>query len=188
MIGEMVDYLAILANMEEAGEDIYEAAVNIGIKNEYELTIQRWLQGDLALKVEKKYGEGILKKFAAAIHVNHSTLKQRRAMSDFYEKDTRVSFENMGYSHYREAMRLGVLEEAVQALQHASDEDMPVWIFKDYIDLKLGKEKSESTNIPGKIERVFDRDGMCIIEISIGLDDREAIQDIEMVTIKTKSL
>lgn len=182
------DPIELLDRMIEQGEDIYEAAVSIGVQNENELTVQRWLQGDLVVRLQKAYGEGIVKKYAAALNVNASTLKQRRTMSWFYEKDTRYLFENLGYSHYREAMRLDRLEDATEALRHASENDLPVWVFKDFVDKQLGKEKSESTNIPGTITDVFKRDGVCIVEITIGMDDMDAVKSGANVSIKTKEL
>lgn len=180
------DPIELLDRMVEQGEDIYEAAVSIGIQNENELTVQRWLQGDLVLRVQKVYGQDIIKKFAVALSVNSSTLKQRRTMSGFYEKDTRYLFENVGYSHYREAMRLGVVETAIEALRHTSENDLPVWVFKDYIDEQLGIERGVSESIPGRIENIFSRDGMCILEISIGKDDEPTIRKATTVSIKAK--
>lgn len=184
----MVAPIELIDRMLEQGEDIYEAAVSIGIQNENELTVQRWLQGDLVLRVAKQYGEGIVVKFATALNVNTSTLKQRRTMSHFYEKDTRYLFDDLGYSHFREAMRLGDMDSAVEALRHASENDMPVWEFAKYIDLKLGKEKEPAPNIPGEISDVYKRDGVGVVEILIALDDMAYIKSGSMVNLKPKEL
>lgn len=186
MIRDALDPIEMLDKMIEEGADIYEAAVSIGLQDEGEMTVRRWRQGDLVARLEKHYGESILKKYAVALAVNASTLKQRRTMSQFYEKDTRYLFENVGYSHYREAMRLENLEEAVKILQRASDEDMPVWVLKKAVDECLGKEEKPTTSIPGMIERIFERDGKCIVEMSIALEDVEFIRGFKDIQIKVK--
>lgn len=171
----------------EQGIDTWEMMISIGIADETEMSIRRWRQGDLAFRIDTRYGEKTIAKFAAAIGVNTSTLKQRKAMSGFYEKDTRVSFPNLGYSHYREAMRLGVVDHALEALEQASQNEWPVWVLKEHIDEQLGKEKTENQNIPGIIENIFERDGKGIIEIAIAPEDIEFITEQMAVNIKTKA-
>lgn len=183
----MVSPIEMIDLMLEHGEDIYETALNIGIQDESEMNERRWRQGDLVLRVAKQYGDSIVVKFATALNVNTSTLKQRRTMSSFYSNsDTRVSYPNVGYSHYREAMRLGDVDLAVAALEHASENDMPVWEFAKYINLLLGKEPEPSKNIPGEISDVYKRDGVGVVEILIALDDMEYIKSGSMVNLKPK--
>lgn len=150
--------LDVLDYMLDSGDDIWETAVSIGIQNENELTVQRWLQGDITLRVEGAYGDGILEKFATALNVNTSTLKQRRTMSAFYELDTRYLFDDLGYSHYREAMRLGDILAAVDALNYASENDLPVWKFAEYVNKRLGKDIQTHESCDGRVSRLYRQD------------------------------
>jgi hypothetical protein len=184
----MIDPIEALDSMLERGEDIYEIAVDIGIQNETELTRQRWLQGDLTLRVEGAYGDDIITKFATALNVNTSTLKQRRTISKFYKTDTRYLFDNLGYSHYREAMRWGDIDRAMESLNHASEYDLPVWKFKEFMDNGLGKDRLEHTSAEGTIFCYAGQiDGKYIIEIAISEDDAKWLKDADRVVIRAKT-
>lgn len=175
----------MLDQMLERGEDIYETAVSIGIQNESELTIQRWLQGDITMRVEGAYGDGIITKFATALNVNTSTLKQRRTISKFYESDTRYLFDDtVGYSHYREAMRLFHIDDAIEALRHASENELPVWIFKDYINKRLGVEKQELESAEGIIWKTYELDGREYVTVQLEVGAKLSAN--QFVSIKVK--
>lgn len=133
------DPIAALDRMTQEGYDIYDAAVTIGMADETDMATRRWRQGDLTLRIEKHYGESTVVKFATALNVNTNTLKQRRTMAAFYTPDTRVSYENVGYAHFREAMKLGSLDRAVWALEKAHLKDWPVWKFALLLNRLLGK-------------------------------------------------
>lgn len=184
MINESVNPIDLLDQMLDSGEDIWETAVSIGIQNEQELTKQRWLQGDLTLRVEGAYGDKIITKFATALNVNTSTLKQRRTMSRYYTLDTRYLFESLGYSHYREAMRIGDLDESIEALELASKNEWPVWELADYINEHLGKEKETTETMECEIVDTFWRmDGN---HITIRLPKDLKLAKGQKVTIKIK--
>lgn len=151
----MLDPIAALDTMLERGEDVWETAVSIGIQNENELTVQRWLQGDLTLRVEGAYGDGIITKFATALNVNTSTLKQRRTISKFYPSDTRVSFDSIGYSHFRTAMKLEDLDKALWALEKADNRGWPIWKFDRLLNRLLGKARRNSDTLEGQVSRKF---------------------------------
>lgn len=109
-----------LKEMAANGEDIWEAAVSLGIQDEDDLTELRWRQGDLAMLIDKRYGDDRLGSYAKAINVPIRTIRHRRQMSRFYENGTRYRFANAHYAHYREAMRLETPERALWALEKAS--------------------------------------------------------------------
>lgn len=185
MINEQVNPIELLDYMLDSGDDIWETAVSIGIQNEQELTKQRWLQGDLTLRVEGTYGDKIITKFATALNVNTSTLKQRRTMSRYYTLDTRYLFESLGYSHYREAMRIGNLDESIEALELASKNEWPVWELAEYVNEHIGKEKSTHESYEGKITGFRYSGGVMHLQI----DTQELTGDLaigQTVTIKIK--
>jgi len=80
--------------------------------------MNRWLIGDLALLVDKQYGRNRIGEFAVQANMPVSTVKQYRRVSSFYENDTRVSFENLSYTHFRSAMALK--DDAVTVLTEAA--------------------------------------------------------------------
>jgi len=134
------DPIEIIDRSIAEGLDTWEAMVQIAADDEIEMAERRWRQGDLALRVEKQYGGEMIVKFASAINVPTSTVKQRRQMSAFYQKDTRYLFENIGYTHYRAAMALG--DDALWALRKASMKDWPAWKFELLVKRLLGKSKA----------------------------------------------
>lgn len=112
--------LDALKQMADAGEDIWEAAISLGIQDEDDMTEIRWRQGDLAGLIDKRYGDDRLGSYAKAINIPARTLRERRQVSAFYENGARRRFANIGYAHFREAMRLETPERAMAALEKAS--------------------------------------------------------------------
>lgn len=179
-----IDPIDLIDRMLDEGEDIWEAAVTIGQMDEYDMAIRRWRQGDMVLRVQRQYGEGILSKYATALNVKTNTLKQRRTLSNFYTKDTRVSFSNVGYSHYREAMRLGNIDKALWALDKASTKDWPVWKFGLLLDRLLGK-KAAAENVEGVIERTYSQDDGHYLVVKV--QHMNGWQSGQSVAVKKKS-
>lgn len=153
----ILDPIEAIDRAYEEGIDTWEAMVSLGASDEEEMGLLRWRQGDLAVRVETRYGDKTLSKFADAIGVKYSTLKQRWEMARFYEKDTRVSYA-LFYSHYREAMRFGVLDTACRALDKAALRDWPVWKLGLFIDRCLGKERPSQSSFEGVIVRLYAQD------------------------------
>ena len=52
----------------------------------------RWSLGDLANKCHRRYGDGSMGKYAAAINVRPTTVYDYAACSGFYDEDSRVAF------------------------------------------------------------------------------------------------
>ena len=134
------------------GVDTWEAMVALGASDEEEMAVRRWRHGDLAMRVEKRYGDKTLSRFASEIGIKYPTLKQRWQMSNFYQPDTRYLFENVGYSHYREAMKLGSMERALWALEKASRRDWPVWKFAELLSRLQGKRHKTSNKFDAIIQ------------------------------------
>lgn len=146
--------LELIDHARAQGLDTWEALVALGASDEGEIGLLRWRQGDLALRVEKQYGEKSLAKYASEIGVKYPTLRQRREMSAFYTPDTRDQFENLFYTHYREAKRFAALDMAMRALNKASLRSWPITHFAAFIDRCVGKAKSEP-HIEGTIAESY---------------------------------
>lgn len=182
MLSEATVSIAYIDHLLAEGDDIWEAAVSIGQSNEKHMTAARWLQGDLALRVEKSYGEDFLGKFATAIDVNHSTLKQRRQISAFYPEDTRYQYENLVYSHYRTAMQLG--DRALWALSKASTRDWPAWKFELLIKRLQGKHEPTGKTTTGQITRTYTQeDGNYAV---VRIPPESDLKTGQTVTLKVK--
>jgi len=165
------------------GIDTWEALVALGASDEEEMGIRRWRHGDLALRVEKHYGENTLSKYADQIGVQTPTLKQRRQMSSFYNLDTRVAFLNLFYSHYREAMRYGDIDTALRALDKASLRTWPVWKLKHFVDRCLSKVKPVP-QMEGEISRRYQQeDGYYLV---VRMDNDHDLQTGQIVILKAK--
>lgn len=98
----------------------------------------RWLAGDLALRVEKKYGTDALGQYATDIGIaSKSTLKDYRAVAARYEKDARAAFPALSWSHYRTALR--AKDDAELFLVQAQDNGWPVAELARQIAAAIGK-------------------------------------------------
>lgn len=167
------------------GIDTWEMLVSIGASTEENMTTQRWIQGDAAMRVETQYGDKSLSKFASAINVKHNTLRQRCQMARYYEPDTRYQFEGISYSHFREAMKLGDIGKSLWALEKASAKDWPVWKFELLLKRLLGKRRNSDT-AEGIIQNYSAAIGVYTLEIRVSEDDFKWLVDAYKVTIRAK--
>lgn len=178
-----VDPIEAIDRAYVEGIDTWEALVALGASDEEEMGVRRWRHGDLAMRVEKHYGEDMLSKYADVIGVQTPTLKQRRQMSAFYEPYTRVAFSNLFYSHYREAIRYGNLETAMRALDKASLRTWPVWKLKRFVDRCLSKAKPVPP-MEGEITKRYQQEDGNYAVVRLGAD--YPLQTGQIVTLKAK--
>jgi len=178
----VIDPIEAIDRAYTQGIDAWEALVALGASDEEDMGILRWRQGDLAMRVEKHYGDKTLSKYASAINVKYPTLKQRWQMSRFYEKDTRVSFPTLSYSHYREAMRLGEFWLAFDAMVKAQRRDWPVWKLEMFIDRCLGKSRKVQGSIEGTITRSYSQDDGQYFVVRANIDLKVG----QIITIKAR--
>lgn len=150
------------------GLDTWEAMIQIAADDEIEMTERRWRQGDLAIRVQKQYGENMIGKFASEINVPLPTVRQRRQMSAFYTNDTRVLFPNLGYTHYRTAMSLG--DDALWALRKASVKDWPCWKFDKLVKRLLGKHQTACLQTEATISRRYVQDDGIYLVLRLSTD------------------
>lgn len=140
------------------GVDIWETLIGVGIASEDDADERRWFVGDLALRVEKCYGEDRLASFAKAINVSVKTIYERRQMSGFYENSARQNFDNIRYRHYREAMRLETPERAMCALEKASARGWTIERMGMILSRFLRGRQDEPPPKPSDTEKVVDNE------------------------------
>lgn len=178
-----VDPIEAIDRAYVEGIDTWEALVALGASDEEEMGIRRWRHGDLGLRVEKHYGENTLAKYASAIGVKYPTLKQRHGMSKYYQPDTRYLFDNLFYTHYREAMRYGDIERSLKALSKACQRDWSVFKLQQFVDRCLGKRKV-APPMEGEISRRYQQeDGYYLV---VRLDTDHGLQAGQIVILKAK--
>jgi hypothetical protein len=118
--------------------DDWEALADAGREVMRNMDTGRWLAGDLALRVEKRYGTDALGQYATDIGIaSKSTLKDYRSVAARYESDARAAFPALSWSHYRAALR--AKDDAELFLVQAQDNGWPVAELDRRIKAALGQ-------------------------------------------------
>ena len=159
-----------LSQIDDAWESLCEAGRLMTTANDN----NRWALGDLAQRVEKRYGESTLADFASQIRLFEKTLAGYRTVSMFYQKETREDFPALSWSHYREAMRLGSLEKALELLALVQDQNLSIREMTKLINEALGKP-SKPVRIAEFAGRIISRENDMIY-----LETRERITDLDI--------
>lgn len=98
---EIVDQLISVAE----SEDIYEAAISAALPWVEQIDKYKYNIGDLAVSIEKKYGEDRVGSFAKAIKAEVNRVKEYRTVCSRFDKNTRRQIfdenPNLVYSHLR---------------------------------------------------------------------------------------
>lgn len=82
------------------GDEHWKKLVNEGIEARQRQDGAQWDLGDLALKVEKRYGKDTLGKYADEIGVDENTLEWYRYVSSKYQKLDRSNF-SLSWTHFK---------------------------------------------------------------------------------------
>jgi hypothetical protein len=123
-------------SIEQVPDD-WEALASAGREVMQHMDTGRWLAGDLALRVEKKYGTDALGHYAADIGIaSRETLKKYRQVSERYEKGTRGAFPALSWTHFRDAMR--AKDDAELWLVQAQDNGWPSAVMAREIAAAIG--------------------------------------------------
>lgn len=107
-------------------ERLWEVVCEEGRVARRELDRYRWLIGDLALEVETAWGEARVAEFAREINLAKQTVYRYRQMSAFYSVSARRQMleeydgDVITHTHYREAMKAGDLETALDMIELAA--------------------------------------------------------------------
>lgn len=107
----------------------------------------RWLLGELALMVDKQYGDDAIGEFAKDINVPKKRIAQYRTVYKFWspawEKSKRLDFlgerPNLSYTHYLNALRLKDLDEALKWIDEASSNGWTTDEAAHHLAERLGK-------------------------------------------------
>jgi len=79
----------------------WEEYVSQGIIARESKDNSQWLLGDLALGVKKDYGEDSIGKYATEISVAKNSLKVYRNVASTFEKDMRIFFSRLSFTHFQ---------------------------------------------------------------------------------------
>lgn len=139
---------AILYSVDAASG--WQAACDAGRAAVTDEDGSRWFIGDLALLVDKQYGRNRIGEFAVQINSNVNTVKQYRRVAKFYETDTRVSFSNLSYTHFREAIALK--DDAVVVLTEAAENQWTTERMKVEVAKRKGKRVSPQKLLDAEME------------------------------------
>jgi hypothetical protein len=115
-----------------ADEGVWEALASEGLSILQDHDRNRWRLGEIAQLVERGYGKSALRNFANDINIRPPTLYEYHRVTAFYSPDDRDTFPMLTWSHYRAAMKMDY-DAAIDALTHASDIDMRIGDFTDYV-------------------------------------------------------
>lgn len=120
------DAYTVLAARAGAGEDVFQEVIAEGMKHRERGDAARWAIGDLALLVDKRYGENRIAEFAKGIGQRVSAVREYRTVCRFWTTSARTEFvgiDNLTYSHFKLAARLKDLDAARDFLYDAADND-----------------------------------------------------------------
>ena len=159
----MTDMAALDFTIENVPDD-WEALASAGREVMQHMDTGRWLAGDLALRVEKRYGTDALGKYAADIGIaQRATLKAYRQVAARYEKEIRIAFPALSWSHYRAALR--AKDDAELFLVQAQDNGWPVAELNRAIAAAIGAPVPPRLLWSGDVRIVTDGEGGWYIEL-----------------------
>lgn len=112
----------------------------------------RWILGECVLELETRYREHTMDQFADEILIDPKRLYEYKLMAAFYPAKERQKLAHLplSYTHFREAKRLGDLEQAMAFLE---DIALNLWTIQDTrnrlkIMLGLGVNVSAGSESP----------------------------------------
>lgn len=123
------DPIVVAEEMLAQGADPWEVLIQAGLEAQNNMDRGRWRIGDMALLVEKRYGDDALAKYATSIRVPVSRARQYRAVCRFWDRQNSKRLEfweylpNVTYTHFLYAMRLKDVNVAAEFLRECSDND-----------------------------------------------------------------
>jgi len=133
----------------DALADDWSALVSAGIQVVEAHDRNRWVLGDIARKVCRKYGQKSLATYAGEVNVRSSTMYEYHACAAYYSIEDRATFPSLSWSHYRAAMKLKDYDLALNWLGKAADEGWSADTLSKAIKKFLGDD--------GGDEKVYDQ-------------------------------
>jgi len=138
-----------LKNGKPKAKRSWEELVSLGLGLREDKDKTQWQLGDLALQVEKDYGDDSLGKFSVEIGINKSTLATYRTCSGFYPKALRDKFARLGHAFFQTAMRNASIEMATDWLEEADNNN---WSCEG-LRIEMDDKKDETAN--KKMDKMF---------------------------------
>jgi hypothetical protein len=139
----------------------WESMVLEGLAARKQYDTAQWTLGDLALRVETRYGEGDLARYAEAISIDYSRLKHYKSAAGAFEKAQRRA--NLSYSHHE---ALGSREDRHEWLAKAASDGWSVRQMLSEVE-KHDDERRQAhlaqqtqatlEGVPGYAEEVLDK-------------------------------
>lgn len=120
--------------------DSWEELVSTGIELAQHMDLHRWAIGDIGCKVQTKYGQDSMGRFASEIGIaNAQTFRDYTRVARRFESSTRNAFlgSPITFTHFRAAMRAGA--DAELWLARAADEGWSVAEMGRQIAAAIGK-------------------------------------------------
>jgi len=127
--------------------DFREDAIAWGQFFAQEMDRRRWQLGRLAHAVVTRYGDDDHNSFAKAIGVKARTLYEYRRIHAFYLNNF-CAAENLNWTHYRDATRLGTRDCALWALEKAADRGWSAEKFGVLLSRLLGTRRESDEPRP----------------------------------------
>lgn len=130
------------AQIESVARD-WESLISDGLNAREERDGSQWKLGDLALEIEKGYGEDTIGKYASEIGIVKKTLMNYRTVSARFTSEVRKHHAKLSYSHFVAASGL---TEPLAWLEKANDNNWSIEMMRREIalvsnDQQLPKEK-----------------------------------------------
>ncbi len=152
--------------------DSYEAICDHARLAREHLDNWRWVLGDDALRIEKRYGLATIADFARDVGMHKTTVDSYRRVSRFYPKNRRMAeifeaFPNLTYAYFKDAARNVDIEAALLWLAEISDNGWSA----DEASHKLTERLGRNTRISAVIGTISGFDGnRVVIQLNDGCE------------------
>lgn len=103
----------------------WEEYITLGQEARESKDDSNWKLGDLALGVDKDYGEDSIGKYAYAISVPKKSLMNNRTIAKRFPEEVRVRYKKLSWSHF-EAVSATKIEKPEAWLEKADNEELSV--------------------------------------------------------------
>lgn len=152
----------------------------------------RWVIGDLALEVDKAYGENRIEEFAKEIQISTGRVMEYRTVCRFWQSSVRaelLELPSVTYSHLRVAMRLKDLDKAADFVRDCAADLLTVEAVRLRMNEALGKPTPARKLIDfvGVVRQV-ETQGDCavfVIQAAPGVNLLKAM-DVDGQTVRVK--
>lgn len=117
----------LFAELESTPGDTFDLVVNAGIMARESLDQGRYIIGDCAVHLHKRYGEDIVGQFAEQINCRTASVREYRRVCTFWQRSTRAELfaemPGLAYSMLRDSVRFKSPALALDFLRRCVDND-----------------------------------------------------------------